>query len=58
MLEVWQLGHAVVLLGRFLSANLAPHDVWLQSLVEVRRAHDGVGNRKDYQHDGDHGKTR
>lgn len=57
MLEVGQLGHAVVLLCCFLPANLASHDVRLQSLVEVHRAHDGIGYREDDQHDSDHGET-
>jgi len=57
MFEVRQLGHAVVLLRSFLPANLAPHDVWLQSFVEIHRAQNGIDDRKDDQHDGDHGKT-
>ena len=55
MLEIWKFSHIVRLL--FLPTDLTFHDMRLESLVEVGRAHTGVNDCKNNQYNRDDRET-
>ncbi len=52
--EFWKLGRNLLC---FLTTTISFHDVWFQSLAEIRGAHNGIDDGQDDQDNCDHSKT-